>query len=1063
MAFKTNKSSLFEAGTSQLLLEDDRTGMSSVAQRAMRVRSGSVSGLAPPYERLLAAPALQPTASPSSGGLVPSTSSTGLVPTGAPAVSGLRRDISPARPQLAMRHSISGGVASATATASGSASRAPGPVPYSSFTREEATAAAAAAESVAASMGNAGAPALSSGTQPTPAPGTATTMASAAPGSPLPQRQSALRATRAPPGQLSDVYTESASASGLGGAGSDPLLARPAAPLGASPGRPLVPTTRGASFILPTPAASMPTPSAPSLNVIGAVVPGAMGPPPARVSAYSSPGCAIGGGGTTGAMGFGGGAVQCADPAGDLLAVARGGDLDFPGPSTVAGGAGMAGMGSAGSSLLVTGTALPVPPREPSPGLRRPLSFSRARSTNGAAPSPPASPLRVSAPNVPLPPRNAASPGLRLPAPAGVAKRVSASGGFGFVSAGGSVGSPAANNTGSFSSSGASSPLLQRGAPSLRSRLSAISEGALLAARRNGRAGRIAVLQAEVNAEHDSEADDGTDADDVEDGALDELAIRSDILTPAPSVPLPPAGAQASSIRRALLGSAAIAIDTAPGSALSSLPSKSQQGPSASAALRTVSFSPVVLRDGRGPGSTRREPPPPGSSNSTVAPAAAPPPLPSAAAVRPRSAALNAAAGNSPPVWAWDSSATADGTAAAAPREGGGCGGSVSFRGVEHADDSDQEEGANDVSSSRNTGPSGVKQPPPPQEGPLDWALDDDGPAAAAMEEDVPTAARRRQRFMGSASGGSFYTQKGGGPDGDNEAGDGLIADAATGNSLSADGAEAVAPPPPPQQLTPPPRAAGVESSSSGSGQRSCNAAADTCAGASNVLASRALIMSALQLSQVEAAAAAAGLGPVISEGGGAAGGMMPVNKDLTDPVLDGIDPSRMEIRRHMQRIRMSLNGTCGGPRVGGPRPRLLVSMSGAVDAAAAASGGAAATSASSMPGGSCSANSNGVGGAAPAAPAVARGYSPTAGGHGGSRAVRTAGGEGSPASPPRSALATLLDQALKLPCVGLERLQDPERRLKVIAKLEAAAAEGPASIAKVLCNTRPGGGRWNR
>ncbi|KAG2438052.1 hypothetical protein HXX76_005663 [Chlamydomonas incerta] len=936
----------------------------------MRVRSGSVSGLPSPFERLPPA-ALQPPFA---------ASSSGLVPTAAPP-SSLRREMSPAR-QI-MRHSISG-------VTSASGSNRQGLAPYSSYSKEDAFLAAAAAVNAA----NAAAT--------------------------LPQ-------------------------------------ARPVAPINASPGRPLVPTTRGSSFILPTPAASVPTPTAPPFNVIGGPAPGAMAPPAARVSAYSSPGFAMGYSNGTSGVGAGagtsqgGGAVPCADPAADLLAVARGGDLEFPGPASAGGGGG--GLGSGGSSLILAGTALPVPPQEPSPGLRRPSSFSRTRSMSGFAPSPPASPMRASAPNAPAPPPgNAASPGLRRPAPAGVAHRTSASGAFGSASASAGVGGPAVSFGGSVGSSGPNSPLL-RNAPSLRSRLSAVSEGALLAARCSAKATaeHIASLEAEVDAEHSSDDNAGSDADMEDDATLDGLAVRPDIVTPAPS--LLPGTTQASMVRRALLGSAS-SVDMALAAGLSSLRTKSH-----SSSVRTVSFSPVVLGDGRGPGGTTSSGPrapacAAGANSSVEAPAAAaPPPLPSAAAARPRSAALNAAAGSSPPVWAWDSAA-ADGVtvAAASPRAGGGRGCSVTFRGV----DSDGSDDDTADAASRQNGRAGGSKPPQQQEGPLDWVLDDDAPTAAAAtaEEDVPTAARRR-RFMVSASGASFYTQNGG-PDGDSDGDDDIIADAATANSLSSDGAEAVAVAPP----VLPPSPAGGHLRTSASGHRSFTDATGARAGASNVLASRALSMSALQLSQVAAAAAAAGLG------GAAAGGedgaaMLLVNEDLTDPVLDGIDPGRLEMRRHMQRIRMSLNGASGGPRAAGAsRQRLLLSMSGTADTSGAAAPAGHAAAASSVPG----ANSNiSIGGGATAAAAVAASTGTSAtGANSGSGAVKS-GGEGPPASPPRSALANLVDQALKLPCVGLERLNDPEKRLKVMQKLEAAAAEGPASIAKVLSTTRPGGGRWCR
>lgn len=86
-------------------------------------------------------------------------------------------------------------------------------------------------------------------------------------------------------------------------------------------------------------------------------------------------------------------------------------------------------------------------------------------------------------------------------------------------------------------------------------------------------------------------------------------------------------------------------------------------------------------------------------------------------------------------------------------------------------------------------------------------------------------------------------------------------------------------------------------------------------------------------------------------------------------------------------------------------------------------------------PAGLTAAPSNSTPGAAAVAATAA------AAGAQGPSAVKSGGESGAPASPPRSALATLVDQALKLPCVGLERLQDPDKRLKLVQKLEAAAA----------------------
>mgnify|MGYP001807326239 CR=1 FL=1 len=171
----------------------DPQGMSAVAQKVMRVRSGSVSGLASPGLAI------------SSPGLLPHASASGLVPTAAPP-SGLRRDMSPARPL--MRHSISG-IASTP-----SPSRPGGLTAYSSYSKEDALSAAAAAAAATVSSANAPPSALLGPTYSAPVPA-GTTTASGAPGSPLPPRQTAFRTAQAMSGRLPDVMAESASAAGL--------------------------------------------------------------------------------------------------------------------------------------------------------------------------------------------------------------------------------------------------------------------------------------------------------------------------------------------------------------------------------------------------------------------------------------------------------------------------------------------------------------------------------------------------------------------------------------------------------------------------------------------------------------------------------------------------------------------------------------------------------------------------------------------------------------------------------------------------------------------------------
>ncbi|GLI68532.1 hypothetical protein VaNZ11_012918 [Volvox africanus] len=142
---------------------------------------------------------------------------------------------------------------------------------------------------------------------------------------------------------------------------------------------------------------------------------------------------------------------------------------------------------------------------------------------------------------------------------------------------------------------------------------------------------------------------------------------------------------------------------------------------------------------------------------------------------------------------------------------------------------------------------------------------------------------------------------------------------------------------------------------------------------------------------------------------------LAPLNQIL-DPILDVLDPGRLVARRCMRRLQNGTNGL--------NRPRAVESWAESEAALKVVSNGPGQSDVGNWS--DCVAAAVGCDGGAATITATS-------------------------AAP---ALATLAGQVLKLPCVGLEKLSDPEKRQKVVQRLREAGS--------VFANKRPGNNtRW--
>ncbi|KXZ41611.1 hypothetical protein GPECTOR_364g142 [Gonium pectorale] len=178
-----------------------------------------------------------------------------------------------------------------------------------------------------------------------------------------------------------------------------------------------------------------------------------------------------------------------------------------------------------------------------------------------------------------------------------------------------------------------------------------------------------------------------------------------------------------------------------------------------------------------------------------------------------------------------------------------------------------------------------------------------------------------------------------------------------------------------------------------------------------------------LESADIDVGAAAAAVdAAVVGSGRGArerrkAAPSTPDSDSLLDPVLDELDPERASLRRLRQSI-------ASPNRQHSLRSRVFASL--AVGTPAEPQD---ASSGRSSPDGST-------------------GSTGSTGGAGGAH----------------SRLAALANQAMKLPCVGLEALSDPEERQKVIKRLNNASAAGPNAFAQAMTVPKHlPGGRWHR
>ncbi|KAG2502009.1 hypothetical protein HYH03_000505 [Edaphochlamys debaryana] len=723
---------------------------------------------------------------------------------------------------------------------------------------------------------------------------------------------------------------------------------------------------------------------------------------------------------------------------------------DYGGPASHShtGGqaAGPAGFGFTGQ---VVGTALPVPPQEPPP--RRP-TLARTRSSNGAAgmgPSAPSSPLQstsgaanpVAATGPSPSPSPSVGPGL-APGPA-------------HPSAPGSPAlqphPPAAPHSPVFRrtpGSGPSSPAPPlRGPSALRSRLCAVSDGHLLAqARRSANADRIRALEAELEAEEaEAEAEAaqvfGQVQGGAEEGPEEEEGPFGRATAPFPASeggPLVPSGRCVSSSAGGAGGLASPLLSSRLAASLSGLPLAS----SAAAAARTsrsgtaqrfVSFSPGLGLGLAGDGNDGEERGKAGSAPASgAASSAGTPRVQSAASARPRSAFGRPGAS----VWAWPSGGPGpedeedDGadvnegrgvpvpvsvTASGATGGEQGAGAAAEDEDDDTAEQEGDEEGVSGLISSREEGrlsAGSAGAPAVPTRGMLDWLLESDpepGPVPAHL---VPVIV-----------------------------------------------------PTPPLPL-PLPSAAGAPLRALPPHRRS--AAAVICGGGGGDGEFRSLdrtpsarrrrhIVSAAGANfddgEEEGAAAVAGPAVGSCDEGGGDGGLLAL-----DPLLDEVDPGRVEARMQLQRLRRSING--GARPAGSSYREAAGGAGGAAGQRAERQGGEQAWRGRGI-GVSHWAEHSSSGGAAAGTAFPPQRTSINGMGRASGSGTPSDGNSASGAVAGGAALAKMVDQALKLPCVGLEKLEDPEKRLKVIQRLETAAAEGPASFARLISSLRPSGGKW--